>query len=262
MTKTVEHAEDMDIDNTPAEKEKDGTSTPTRVTRSRIPRAALDQQAQKHKESVTAPAPPPASERPQTPPPPVDCQKVTSPNTASADAPDLIPIALVPHYQLTTVDTCSIALPITDNYDPLTHWRWHATLWRGCIGPDISVVIKSAHEQYEDDALSGDSKKTSSGVLPPHSRAGSVAPAPASSTPQSQPRSSIASTDQTSSAPAPFGVEVRLQDHRAVIVRTAGSSRGSNTSETLSEKDLEKANDNWEKAKRRVGFEVEESLRR
>ncbi|KAK5100070.1 putative alpha-1,6-mannosyltransferase mnn11 [Exophiala xenobiotica] len=262
MTKTVEHAGDMDIDNTPAEKEKDGTTTPTRVTRSRIPQAALDQQAQKHREPVTAPTPPPASERPQTPPPPVDCQKETSPKTASADAPDLIPIALVPHYQLTTVDTCSIALPITDNYDPLTHWRWHATLWRGCIGPDISVVIKSAHEQYEDDALSGDSKKTSSGVHPPHPRAGSVAPAPPSGTPQPQPRSSIASTEQTSSAPAPFGVEVRLQDHRAVIVRTAGSSRGSNTSETLSEKDLEKANDNWEKAKRRVGFEVEESLRR
>ncbi|KAK5949961.1 slightly ste11-like protein [Knufia fluminis] len=282
-TKTKEHAEDMEVDTPRAEKPKDDSATPIRITRSRIPQAALEQQEAKRKEAA-APPPPPSAERPQTPPPPAELQKEkeASPSASNIDTSNLIPIAIVPHYQLTTVDTCSIALPITDNYDPLTHWRWHATLWRGCVGPDVSVVIKSAHEQYEDDAL--ESKKTSGGGAQPshpHSRAGSVAPgagAPQSQPqPQPQPRPSIASTEQapsgappvsavppTAPAPAPFGVEVRLQDHRAVIVRTAGSTRSSNASDTsgMSEKEIEKENENWEKAKRRVGFEVEESLRR
>ena len=235
-----------------------------RLTRSRIPAAAL-------KDNITSvPRPPPSSDRPQTPPPPpspASDKTATPPSTAS-----LIPVALVPHYQLTTVDTCSIALPIFDNYDPLTHWRWHATLWRGCVGPDISVVIKSAHEQHEDEVVE---KRVEAAAM--QGRAGSVAPpatgrllglsgsteqAPPSGAPptpappaQTQPAAPAASTP----APTPFGVEVRLQDHRAVIIRAANSSaRGSDASE----KDVEKDNENWDKAKRRVGFEVEEWMRR
>ena len=278
MTKPVDDSANMEIDTPQANSSKNDASNPIRVTRSRIPQGALDQQEGRHTDAAVPP-PPPISERPQTPLPP-DNQKETPPQAANTNTSDLIPIALVPHYQLTTVDTCSIALPITDNYDPLTHWRWHATLWRGCVGPDISIVIKSSHEQYEED--SPNSKKTSLGgpcpgaqPQPTHTRAGSVAappPGPAvplaakeradsESAPSGAPPVSAIPTPAPA-APAPFGVEVRLQDHRAVIVRTAGTARGSNASDTLSEKDLEKENENWEKAKRRVGFEVEESLRR
>lgn len=163
--------------------------------------------------------------------------EVTSPKDQISD---LIPVALVPHYQLTTVDACSIALPISDNYDPQTHWRWHATIWRGCVGPDISVVIKPTSEQLEDEVKASERKDSVAVSV----KSGEEKPAPASAVP-------VVSTT--------IGVDVRLQDHRAVIVR-AGPKR--EVGEGVSEKDVERETENWEKAKRRVGFEVEEWMRR
>lgn len=67
------------------------------------------------------------------------------------------------------------------------------------------------------------------------------------------------------------GVEIRLHDSRAVIVKTGiASSMGSNPvagdekmqSKAMSPGQQAKEMENWEKAKRRVGFEVEEFLRR
>lgn len=52
------------------------------------------------------------------------------------------PIALLPRYQLSTVDTASIAMPITDSYLPIDHWQWAAALWRGCVGADVTVVVQ------------------------------------------------------------------------------------------------------------------------
>lgn len=219
-----------------------------RITRSRIP-----------KDTASPPPPPPDSPVAISPPPPpprdADC--------ASADVSHLIPIAIVPHYQLTTVDTCSIALPIFDNYDPLTHWRWHATLWRGCVGPDVSVVIKSAHETHEDDSLPNTDAKRNDSNLSDQKRIGSMV-TPARPSGQAPPSAAPATSAVAGPNPVstPFGVDVRLQDHRAVIIRAGGMSRGSNASESISEKDIEKENENWEKAKRRVAFEVEEWMRR
>lgn len=215
-----------------------------RITRSRIPKDP-------------ASPPPPSSDSPDAaspPPPPRDG------DIHGADVSHLIPIAIVPHYQLTTVDTCSIALPIFDNYDPLTHWRWHATLWRGCVGPDVSVVIKSAHENHEDDALPNTDNKRSDANAQDQKRLGSLVPTARSA--DQAPSSAAPTTTSSVATPTPFGVDVRLQDHRAVIIRAAGGPRGSNATETISEKDVEKENENWEKAKRRVAFEVEEWMRR
>lgn len=264
--RTIAQTNQMSLD-TP--KGTTNTDNFSRVTRSRIPQAALDQQKGEQENAI--PPPPPLANRTPTPPPPA--ASTTNGAQGEREVADLIPVAIIPHYQLTTVDTCSIALPITDNYDALTHWRWHATLWRGCIGPDISVVIKSAHEQYEDDAVhNNENKRPETGPIT-HHRTGSIAvpnnrqsssaadQAPLSGVPIG---SAAPKTSVSNHTPTPFGVEVRLQDYRAVIVRAAGlHSRGSNASETtLTERDLEKENENWEKAKRRVGFEVEEWMRR
>ncbi|KAI9931339.1 hypothetical protein MW887_011003 [Aspergillus wentii] len=57
-----------------------------------------------------------------------------------------VPIALVPRYQLTTADTFACSIPIKDAYAPLDHWQWMASLWRACVGPDITVYIRDCEK--------------------------------------------------------------------------------------------------------------------
>jgi hypothetical protein len=57
----------------------------------------------------------------------------------------ILPIALLPAgFSLTTSDNFSRRIPITDQYAPVDHWQWMATLWRGIIGPDVTVFAKRA----------------------------------------------------------------------------------------------------------------------
>jgi HMG box factor len=107
-------------------------------------------------------------------------------------------IALVAQYQLTTTDAHACTTPIQDSYAPKDHWQWMASLWRGCIGPDITIYI---HECERDEVEKfGDGNP----------------------------------------------VENRLNDARTLIIRRAGG-----VSAAIEEKAL-----------RRVGFEVEEFLRK
>ena len=55
------------------------------------------------------------------------------------------PIALVPKYQLTLTDAAASTIPIADEYSPTDHWQWMATLWRGVIGPDVTVDVRVWH---------------------------------------------------------------------------------------------------------------------
>lgn len=64
------------------------------------------------------------------------------PSTTQPQPQNPIPVALVPRYQLTTADAFACSIPIQDSYTPLDHWQWMASLWRGCIGPDITVYIR------------------------------------------------------------------------------------------------------------------------
>lgn len=288
--KTIIQTADLSLD-TPKRLNLDDTIVLSSPPKSRIPASArLAQQSSLHggmpassadgkSEASALPPPPPPPPPPQPSPPPAPpssnthtSSKPEHPKTSTGPSP--IPIAVVPHYQLTTVDTSSIALPITDNYDPLTHWRWHATLWRGCVGPDVTVIIKSPHEQYEEDA-SGESSSNNN-ANPRPSNASAFQPLQQARQANQKLSSGNASTSGNSGTgstvsqqTAPFGVEVRLQDYRAVVVRSASSAglgssvpsifedaRDNNTSAVAG------ANENWEKAKRRVGFEVEEYLRK
>ena len=124
--------------------------------------------------------------------------KVVGPGNDSPKAS--VPIAVVQRYQLTTVDVGAVSMAITDSYSPNDHWRWLASLWRGCVGPDITIVLRGPGEGAEGSGENWDSVGT--------------------------------------------GVEVRLQEERTVVVR------------------MGKSGEIDEKALRRVGFEVEEYLRR
>ena len=58
-----------------------------------------------------------------------------------------IPLALVLRYQLTTADAYACSVPIRDLYEPLDHWQWMASLWRACVGPDITVYIRECEKE-------------------------------------------------------------------------------------------------------------------
>lgn len=74
--------------------------------------------------------------------------------TTTTTTSDALPIALVPRYQLTTADAFACSVPIHDSYAPLDHWQWMASLWRACVGPDITVYIREC-EKEELDRLGG-----------------------------------------------------------------------------------------------------------
>ncbi|KAI4152520.1 MAG: hypothetical protein LQ340_002870, partial [Diploschistes diacapsis] len=72
--------------------------------------------------------------------PPDAAQSRARPPSLPCNRPrDPIPIALVPKYQLTLTDAAASIIPILDEYSPTDHWQWMATLWRGIVGPDVTV---------------------------------------------------------------------------------------------------------------------------
>ena len=79
----------------------------------------------------------------------VDTSPTTAPAPAPAPAPPShdrpapLPVALVPRYQLTLTDAAAAAAAIADEYSPTDHWQWVATLWRGTVGPDVTVDVRA-----------------------------------------------------------------------------------------------------------------------
>lgn len=225
-----------------------------------------------------------------------------------------IPIALVPHYQLTTVDSAAITLPINDSYTPLAHWQWLATLWRGCLGPDVTIVIKGpnsgggapdsgmaageggaasgkgsiggasdaasapnsgketiqgasfAFEQPRDGVAAEASSWTQSGNPPVSGGSAGSERHPPTNPPSAGSSGAASSTSERESRQSQSqsqSVDVRLLECRTVVVRMNGfSGVGKDmTAATSSAEDRQNAQF-WETAKRRVGFEVGEFLRR
>lgn len=56
------------------------------------------------------------------------------------------PVLIMPTYNLRAADAWASRIPITDNYSPADHWQWVATLWRGIVGPDITIYIKDVSQ--------------------------------------------------------------------------------------------------------------------
>jgi len=84
----------------------------------------------------------------------------TSPIACSASTPPLpadsapasenetmpIPLILLRRYQLHASNTYAHHIPLGPTYTPIDHWQWMATLWRGTLGPDLTVYIKDYDE--------------------------------------------------------------------------------------------------------------------
>lgn len=64
------------------------------------------------------------------------------PETPPEPKTKVLPVALVPGgFSLSTSDTFALRIPINDSYAPVDHWQWMATLWRGIVGPDLTVYV-------------------------------------------------------------------------------------------------------------------------
>jgi HMG box factor len=71
--------------------------------------------------------------------------------TSSSSNPKGLPVALVPRgFSLTTSDTFALRIPINDSYAPVDHWQWMATLWRGIVGPDLTIYAKRVDKDEMD----------------------------------------------------------------------------------------------------------------
>jgi HMG box factor, other len=93
--------------------------------------------------STTAPSPTTVPPSCNTNPPPPPPSSSTSSTSSSSPLPQL-PIALLPTgFSLSLSDAYASAIPITDAYAPVDHWQWMATLWRGVVGPDLTVYVKA-----------------------------------------------------------------------------------------------------------------------
>lgn len=75
------------------------------------------------------------------------CPTASPSPTLSQYSASLIPIALVPRYQLTAADAYACKTPVSDCYTFLDHWQWMAFLWRGCVGPDVIVHIRDCESE-------------------------------------------------------------------------------------------------------------------
>ena len=148
----------------------------------------------------------------------------SSPQQPTSSSPS--PIALLPHFQLSHTDFSSSRIPITDNYAPVDHWQWMATLWRGIVGPDITIAL-----------------------LPP------PPPVPVMQTPISGPIAGGAggmmgaagvSNRDLASGKGKGGVEVRLDETPRVMLVRGGEGKGAGVGEGVL---------------RRVGFELGEWVR-
>lgn len=59
-----------------------------------------------------------------------------------------LPVALLTDgFSLTLSDRFACRVPIGDSYAPVDHWQWMATLWRGIVGPDLVVYVRSPEEE-------------------------------------------------------------------------------------------------------------------
>lgn len=122
-------------------------------------------------------------------------QKHESTGAVSPAVPQGAPVALLPLFQLSHSNASAIRIPISDQYAPVDHWQWMATLWRGIVGPDVTVAVAPLVS-----------------MVPP--------------------MSATSSSDAKSSNPNALGlklsvgVEVKLDEARTIVVRSENGKNG------------------------------------
>lgn len=68
---------------------------------------------------------------------------LTTSTRTSSSAPAKKPIIILPTFQLHASVAYASRIPIQDAYSPTDHWQWMATLWRGIVGPDLTLYVKT-----------------------------------------------------------------------------------------------------------------------
>jgi len=53
------------------------------------------------------------------------------------------PVIILPTFQLQASVSYASCVPIQDAYSATDHWQWMATMWRGIVGPDLTLYVKS-----------------------------------------------------------------------------------------------------------------------
>lgn len=53
------------------------------------------------------------------------------------------PVIILPTFQLQASIAYASRIPIQDAYSATDHWQWMATLWRGTVGPDLTLYVKT-----------------------------------------------------------------------------------------------------------------------
>ncbi|KAF2830090.1 hypothetical protein CC86DRAFT_285307 [Ophiobolus disseminans] len=66
-----------------------------------------------------------------------------SPPSMSSSSSTTKPIIILPTFQLAASIAYASRIPVQDAYSTTDHWQWMATLWRGTVGPDLTIYIKS-----------------------------------------------------------------------------------------------------------------------
>ena len=175
----------------------------------------------------------PGSTSPQESPSPVSPKsfpKDKDIGNTSGGREAITPIAIVPGYQVTWSDWFASHVSIGDAYSPMDHWQWGATLWRNVVGADITVAVQAAAPTADDGPTAGATGK------------GKEAGGKGGEEGERK-RKAAGSVSGSSMSLSGGGVEVRLEDARAVIVR--GEAGGGVAVGGL----------------RRVGFEIGEWVR-
>jgi hypothetical protein len=77
---------------------------------------------------------------------PSDSLTPVAASPASTEKSATKPVIILPTFQLAASVAYASRIPIQDAYSCTDHWQWMATLWRGTVGPDLTLYVKT-HEK-------------------------------------------------------------------------------------------------------------------
>jgi HMG box factor len=61
-------------------------------------------------------------------------------------------LVLINRYILSRADAAALRLS-PDGLSPLEHWQWCATLWRSCVGPDLTIYVQTLQEEVVEEVV-------------------------------------------------------------------------------------------------------------
>jgi hypothetical protein len=77
----------------------------------------------------------------KTTPTPAERKDSVSPPSSHTSLPR--PVIILPTFQLQASIAYASRIPVQDTYSTTDHWQWMATLWRGTVGPDLTIYVQT-----------------------------------------------------------------------------------------------------------------------